>query len=261
MAGLNKEVWVNQIMERFYPESNFLNYFTDMSSLVDNDKINLVEAGVDPEVLVNNTTYPIPTVQRVDTPIAIELDKFETKNTLVRRPEVIEYSYDQLESVVRGHRNSLQTKTGEKAIHAIAPQVSSAFTPVITTTGSVSVRDDDNTRHRMLVEDILALKMLFDEKDIPLEERYLVLHPKHVTDLVLLDFKSFKDITDLVNGKPMRFAGFGMLQFSRMPRYNRTTLTKVAFDAPPNATDTFCSVAFQSAEVMKSDGELYMYVR
>ena len=118
MSTLNKEVWVRQLVKNFYPNSSFLNYVKDFSSLVDNNAINMAEVGVDPEVLVNNTTYPIKVSQRVDKPIRIELDLFETENTLVRRPEVIEYSYDQLESVLMGHRSQLRAKTAEKAAHA-----------------------------------------------------------------------------------------------------------------------------------------------
>ena len=112
--SLNKEIWVDQLMENFYPDSSFLKYGRDFSQLVEYDAINMAEAGLDPVVLVNNKTYPITTIQRIDTPIRIELDKFETENTLVRRPEVIEYAYDQLESVLMGHRNTLRAKTAEK---------------------------------------------------------------------------------------------------------------------------------------------------
>ena len=115
MATLNKQVWVDQILEGFYPNSSFLKYAKDLSSLVDNDVINIAEAGVDPKVIINNITYPIPVGLRVDKPISFELDKFETENTVVIRPEVIEYSYDQLDSVIRGHRASLRTKTAAKA--------------------------------------------------------------------------------------------------------------------------------------------------
>ena len=87
MANLQKEIWVNQIKENFYPDSSFLNYAKDFSGLVENHAINMAEAGVDPKVLINNTTYPIKIVQRVDKPIRVELDLFETENTLVRRPE------------------------------------------------------------------------------------------------------------------------------------------------------------------------------
>lgn len=257
MANLHTEVWLKQLKEKFYPDSSFLKYVCDLSKLVDNDKINLTEAGVDPAVMVNNITYPIRVIQRIDTPISIELDKFETENTLVRRPEVIEYAYDQLESVLKGHRSALRLKTAEKAAHAYAPVSDEDYTPVLKTSGDVI-----EGRKRLLFEDVIALKNRYDMVDIPQEDRYLVLAPQHVSDLILQDVKLFKNITDIKDGNPFNFAGFNMLQFSRPPMYE---LKNGAFEKVPfgNATSSksFCSFSFQKDEVMKADGFVYMYVR
>lgn len=255
MAELQTQIWVNQLMQNFYPDASFLAYAKDFSQFVDNDKLNFAETGLDPLVMINNTTYPIAVTQRVDTPISIELDKFETENTLVRRPEVIEYAYDQLESVLMGHRNVLRASTATKAAHAFAPQQNTTNTPVLATTGG----DDGTGRKRLLIEDILRLKTRYDEVDYPMDKRYLVLHPKHVEDLILFDLKAFKDITDLKDGQPQRFAGFNILQFTKTPTYNATTLQKRAFGAITESTDTFSSFAFYSEEVMKADGQVYMY--
>jgi hypothetical protein len=253
MADLRKEVWVKQLLDKFYPDSSFLKYTKDFSALVDNHAINLADAGLDPKVLINNTAYPINVVKREDTPIRIELDVFETENTLVRHPEVIEYAYDQLESVLMGHRNTLRATTGTKAAHAYAPDEDTLYTPVIQTNGAIA-----GTRKRLTIEDVLFLKERFDNQDIPLEDRYLVLHPSHVTDLILLDTKSFKDIGDIVNGEPKRLAGFNILQFSKTAYYDNTGKKK-AFGSIPAATDGFCSFAFQSGEVMKADGNVKMF--
>lgn len=253
MATLEKEIWVNQLMENFYPDSSFLKYARDFSALVDYNAINMAEAGADPKVLVNNTTYPIKITQRVDTPLRIELDKFETENTLVRRPEAIEYSYDQLESVLMGHRNTLRAKTAMKAAHAYAPQEDSTYTPVIQTTGTAV-----NGRKRLQIDDILLLKERYDKAMIPLEDRYLVLNPSHVTDLILFDAKNLGNLTDLQNGKPKRFAGFNILQTASTPKYN-SSLQKIAFDGEEEGN--FCSFSFHSDEVMKADGDVFMYAR
>lgn len=253
MAGLRKEIWVKQLMEKFYPNSSFLNYAKDFSPLVDNDAINLAEAGIDPKVLVNNTTYPIAVTKRDDKPIRIELDLFETENTLVRRPDAIEYAYDQLESVLMGHRNVLKATTGAKAAHAYAPDEDTDETPVIQTTG-----DTYKGRKRLTIEDILLLKERFDNANVPLEERFMVLHPSHLTDLILFDVKAFKSITDFINGEPNRLAGFGMLQFSQMAHYD-SSLKKKPFGSAAVEGDGFCSFAFQRGEVMKADGQVHMY--
>lgn len=243
-------------MEKFYPNSSFLEYAKDFSSLVDYNAINLAEAGLDPEVLINNTTYPIKITQRIDKPIRIELDLFETENTLVRQPEVIEYSYDQLESVLMGHRNRLRARTAEKAAHAFAPKEDGEFTPIVTTSGEKAGK-----RLRMTIEDILSLKERFDDANIPLEGRILVLNPRHLSDLILCDVKAFKDITDIVNGEPRRFAGFSILQTSITPFYDSVSLQKLDFTAAKDDGSTFCSFAFHRDEVMKADGDVNMYAK
>jgi hypothetical protein len=254
MADLRTEVWVNQLTKNFYPDSSFLKYPKDFSPLVENHAINMTEAGVDPAVLINNTTYPISVTQRTDTPLRIEFHKFETENTLVRSPEVVEYSYDKLESVIMGHRNVLRARTAEMAAHSYAPAGDTAFTPIVTTSGAVI-----GGRNRLAVEDILLLKERYDSVDIPYENRYLVLHPSHLSDLVLIDLKSFKDIADIKNGLPQRLAGFNILQFSKPANYVFSTLTKKAFGAASVVGDTFCSFSFHSEEVMKADGNVKMY--
>lgn len=254
--ALNKQVWINQIKEGFYPDRIFLSKVVDLTDSVDNNIIHFPSAGIDPEVLINNTTYPIKIVGRDDTDNQLSLDKFETENTLVRRPDAIEYSYDKLESVIRQHRSTLQTSTARKAIHAYAPSEDTTDTPLVETTGTAH-----DGRKRMTFEDLLTLKERFDDALIPLEERYIVLHPRHVTDLLLEDIKLFKELTDIKDGEPTRFAGFGCFQFPYMPTFNLADgkYTKVPFDG--EQTQMFASVAFYAKEVMKADGDIYMYAR
>ena len=206
--ALNKEVWVKQIKEGFYPNRNFLTKVLDLSEYVENNIIHFPSSGIDPNVLINNTTYPIAVVGRTDEDNSISLDKFETENTLVRRPDAIEYSYDKLESVIRQHRSTLQTSTAKKAIHAFAPQSDTADTPLILTTG-----ESVNGRKRLTFDDLLTLKERFDAALVPLDDRYLVLHPSHVSDLLREDVKLFKELTDIKDGEPMRFAGLVVFNF------------------------------------------------
>ena len=256
MSTLNTQVWVVQIQKNLYPAVSFLNYAQNFDQFVNSDIINIADAGFDPDVLINNTTYPISISEREDTNRSFELVLFETENTLVSAPKSVELSYDKMESVIYGHRMALQTKIGMKAAHAYAPTTDTEGTPIINTTG------DDNGEgfKRIKVEDILKLKRRYDLMDIPQDKRYLVLDPRHTEDLILYDLKAFKDITDFVNGVPKRFAGFNILEFTKNPVYNATNTTKRTFGAvsDPN-NDTFCSFSFSSNEVMKADGTMKMY--
>lgn len=254
--ALNKEVWISQILEGFYPDNSFLRKTVDYSQFVDNDRLHIASAGIDPKVLINNTTYPIKVVEREDEDNEIALDKFETENTIVRRPEALEYSFDKLESVIGQHRATLRKSVAMKAAHAFAPEQDTHDTPVITTTGTVA-----GGRKRLCFADILTLKERFDDAEIPLDERYIVLHPKHVSDLLLEDIELFKDLTNMKDGEPFKFAGFGCFSFSQMPTYRmaESVLKKVAYGAVAQEDDQFASVAFYAKEVMRADGEIYMY--
>lgn len=252
--ALNKQVWIKQILDGFYPDDSFLKKAVNYSQFVENDKLHIASAGIDPNVLINNTTYPIKVVGREDQDNEITLDKFETENTMVRRPDAIEYSYDKLESVIRQHRATLQKSVAMKAAHAFAPDADTNDTPIVTTTGETV-----NGRKRLTFADILTLKERFDDAEIPLEERYIILHPKHVSDLLLQDIKLFKNITDLQDGEPFKFAGFGCFSFPHMPTYKvvESELQKVPFAEAK--TTQFASVAFYAKEVMRADGDIYMY--
>lgn len=256
--ALNKEVWVKQIAENFYPVGSFLSKVTDHSALVENNKIHIASAGIDPEVLINNKTYPIPILEREDKDHEIPLDTFSTENTVVRNAEDIEYAYDKLESVVGQHRSVLTTNAADKAIHAFAPLEDTVNTPIVSTTGTIR-----RGRKMISFEDILELKERFDDALIPLENRYLVLHPKHVSDLLLSDLKLFKELTDMKDGEPKKFAGFGVYSYSNMPLYRLSSgaYQKTSFKGQANASDSFASVAFYSKEVMKADGTIKMFSR
>lgn len=255
MSTLNKEIWIAQIMEKFYPEASFLNYAKDMSENVEYNKINLADCGFDPTVLLNNTTYPIAVAERTDTPLSIELDLYETENTLVRTPDTVELAYDKLESVIYGHRMSLRASAGNKAAHAYTPTEDTQNTPVLVTTGD----NNGDGFKRLIPEDILKLKKRYDLLEIPFENRYLVLEPNHVEDLILYDLKAFKDITDYKDGQPNRFAGFNILQYTRNAKFDFTTRKKMPFGSLANANTVHSSFSFSSEEVMKSIGEMKMY--
>ncbi|MCX6256844.1 MAG: phage capsid protein [Bacteroidia bacterium] len=256
MPTLNKTVWTTQLMEKFYPDDSFLSYARDFSEFVNNDTIIIGEAGIDPNVLVNNDMYPINVTLRSDTPYAFVLDQFDTENTLVLNAEQVERAYNMLESHIYGHRNQLRKTVAIRAAYAFTPSANGANTPVVPTTGST----DGNGKKALTINDILNIKAVFDNNDYPTDKRVLVLHPRHVRDLLLIDLLTFKDIADLKEGKPSKFAGFNILQFSQTPTFNKSTQVRAAYGAAAvPSTDTFCSFAFYGDEMMKADGTIQLF--
>jgi hypothetical protein len=251
MAGLQKEIWTDIILEKFYPDGSFLAEGRDMSSLVEFNKINLAEAGADPAVLVNNTAYPINVSTRTDVPKALELSTLDTESTVVRNLEAMELSYDKMASVTRGHKNALLRKAYELGAWNWTPASSTANTPVLTATGDMNAI----TGYRKLkFEDVLSLETAFDDMDVPEDGRILVLNPKHKADLSLQDMALYKAM--MMNGN---LFSFKLRKTSVTPKFNATTGVKCAFGAVAAETDTISSFAFYKEEVMKAMGTIEMF--
>jgi len=251
MAGLQKEIWSDILMEKFYPDGSFLADGRDMSSLVEYNKINLAEAGANPEVLIDNTSYPITVSSRTDLPHEIPLKTLDTTSTVVRNAEAMELSYDKMTSVIYGHKQELLRTAYKLAAWNWAPTSDSANTPVLVATGDFN---SVTGKRRLKFEDIMRLFVAYNDLDVPEEGRILVLNPQHEGDLILQDLNSYK--TAMVGGKLFSFT---LRRTSVTPKYNASTGVKCAFGAVAAETDTIASFAFFKDEVMKALGTTDMF--
>lgn len=207
-----------------------------------------------PDILINNTTYPIALQAYTDSEVIIKLDKFQTKVVTLTDDQVMGASYDRIDNATRKTVQKLTSEKYAKAIHAIAPTANTANTPVIVTTGTA----DASGRLRLVYADLVNLKTQFDKIKTPLVGRRLVLCADHYNDL-LLDRANFGD--QLVNyrtgGVAPMIAGFQIFQHEAMPVY--TAGTKKAYGAVAIAGDKTASVAFLVDNIAKKTGETKQY--
>lgn len=251
-AGLLKEIWTDQIMEGFYPKDNFISEGRDMSALVEFNKINLAEAGANPTVLIDNSSYPIAVASRTDVPKELALKTLDTTSTVVRNVEEMETAYDKMQSVIYGHKKELQKTAAKLSAWNWAPQSNATYTPVIAATGAVS-----GGWRKLTFADVLNMRKQFDLLDIPDDGRVLVLNPIHEGDLILEDLSLYKTVMTT----SMLF-GFKIYRTSVTPVYVATTGVKVAYGAAPApSTDAISSVAFHKDEVMKAIGTIEMFAK
>lgn len=251
MTGLNKEVWFDAIFEGFWSEDTWMGELRNFDVFVENDIIHIAEAGIAPEVFINNTAWPIPVVERADSHGELILDNYDTENTRVRDVDQIELAYNKLESVVYGHKQSLKTKFMEKGAYAIAPATDSTYTPKISTTGEV-----DGTRKRMSFNDIEDLGNRFDEAEMSPEGRILVITPTHKKDLQKEDRKLYREV--MAAGEVFGFKIY-VLAGKRMPHYHITTGAKLALGATVTTGYRPASFVFLKDEAFRCKGSETMY--
>jgi hypothetical protein len=250
-VGLSKEVWWDVIMEGFWGTDTWLSELRDFDSFVENDIIHIAEAGIAPNVFINNNTYPIPVSERIDSHGQLTLDRYDTENTLVRNADLVELSYDKLTSVVYGHKQALRMKFMEKTAHAIAPTADSVFTPVIGTTGATLAG-----LKKLTFDDVDSLCSRFDEAEIPMEGRVLIMTPTMKAHLKAEDRKLYKEV--MSEGSLFGFKLY-FIASSRMPKYNKTTGSKLPYAAAPTANDNAALIAFHKDEVFRCKGKEEMF--
>ena len=257
-AGVLKEIWTGEMVKalREFLAGSWLDGIPDNSSLVNNDVIHLVDVGVDPDVLVNNSTYPIPTQALNDADIAVQLDKFQTKVTPITDDELYAISYDKIARVKESHSNAIADSKFAKAAHALCANSNSTKTPVLVTTGE---REDATGRLKLTTKDLVALKRSMDGLKVPVDNRRLVLCPDHVNDLLEAD-QNFKEQYNINRGEGTvaRMYGFDIYTFGNTPLYTQAGVKKTV-GATAETGEFQCSFAFYTKRVFKATGSTKMY--
>lgn len=258
-AGLYPEVWTGELVKAFRTAAESVGWYAKIRSYdqyVEKDTIHLVDIGADPEVLVNNTTYPLEVTELEDGDIAIKLNKFQTKPTRITDDELHGLGYDKIGSVIERHKDAFSEAKFKYAIHSIAPAEHKTKTPVIMTSGEVV-----DGRKRLTRSDIIALKKAFDKALIPAAGRILVLCADHVADLLEQDQKFSAQYYNYESGAISRLYGFEVYEYDQCPYYNTSTKKKLALGAIPGTTDAQSSVAFTTKRVMRADGSTKSYLQ
>jgi hypothetical protein len=259
-AGIYTEVWTGEMIKAFrnsIESLGWLNKIRSYDQYAENDVIHFVDIGVDPTVIINNSTYPIDIENLTDVDKTISLDKYQTKATRITDDELYAISYDKMASVIERHKESILEKKYAKALHALAPAADTANTPVLLTTGAASA---DGTHKIITRADIIALKKKFDDQKIPVAGRVLVLCMEHINDLLLSEQKFVEQYYNYASGKIANLYGFEIYEYADSPYYTVSTKAKLAFGAVPAGTDKQASVAFYAPRMMKATGSTDAYL-
>lgn len=257
LEGVYTEVWTGELVKQLRGgmTASWLDGVSDYSAAVNNEVVHLVDVGGDPDVLINNTTYPIAAQELEDGDIALGLDKFQTKKTAVSDDQLFAISYDIMGSVIERHGDAITIAKFKKAAHALAPNSNTAKTPVVPTSG-----EDDNGRKKCTRKDIIALKRKLDDLQIPAAGRRLVLCSDHVNDLLEDDQKFRDQYYNYTSGKIANMYGFEVYEFENCPYFTKEG-TKVPFKNSPSGTDHQASFCFYTKRVFRAQGSTKMYYR
>lgn len=256
--GVFTEIWTGELVKKLRGglTASWLDGVSDYSAAVNNEVVHLVDVGGDPDVLINNTTYPIPAQELEDGDIALGLDKFQTKKTVVSDDTLFAISYDKIGSVIERHGDAITIGKFKKAAHAVAPQSDTDTTPVIQTSGEAGA----DGRKKLTRKDIIALKRRLDAQGYPATGRRLVLCSDHVNDLLEEDQKFRDQYYNYTSGKIANMYGFEVYEFENCPFYTKEG-TKVPYKTTPSGTDHQASFCFYTKRLFRAQGSTKMYYK
>ena len=269
MAGVNQEIWIDELKENFYAidqSDDPLMGCVDWSEWVENNTINFASVGVDPVILKNNASWPIVAVQRTDTALTVALDTYDSTTSRVRNLEEIESKPDKLKSIVGQHKKQLQQVITDEGLVNYAPTSNATATPVIQTTGTtrtivVAGGTLSTVGNRLLIADISNLQERFDILNYP-KKRRLLLCPAHRKDLMDQDAALFKAFSNLPKGDVIDLFGFEVLPYNATPVFTKTTYAKKAYGAAADlVNDVPASTAYCPGEMMKCLGTAEMFYK
>ncbi|WP_027391785.1 hypothetical protein, partial [Aquimarina latercula] len=220
----------------------------------ENEVIHLVDVGADPEVIINNTTYPIGFSEQEDKDIAITLDNYTTKATRVTDQEIQYIAYDKIRLVQEKHALRIMETKHHKAVHALGASQQTTNTPILVTTGE----DDGTGRRRCTNKDIINHAAQYNGLKIPFAGRNLVLNAQHYADLLYeceLLKKSDGHLSYSETGMlKERLHGFKTWLYLDMPYYNLSSLQKKPFGSVVEAGDMMGTVSFYARDMFRASG-------
>lgn len=246
MFALQTEVWVQDIKENPVPDHSFVMASTDMSEYVENNKIHLAEAGIEPAVYEdyfagNENELPVADIQ--DIPSEVVLKTYSTEQTRHRDLQELELQYNKRQSVINRHRVSLAKNLGKRAAHEWTPSADGADNKLLTLAAEDSV-----------IDAIIDLQLFYGQKD-KTDNLNICLSPEHMARIRKEDKKLYKEIQA---EKGILLYGFRIFSYSQNPLFDSTNVKK-PFGSAQVAGDKRCSFTWATDEVFRCFGDVELY--
>lgn len=264
-GGLEVEVWHNWIVEQLWPANPFVDRCRKADEFVINGKfVHIPQSGAAAGGEKNRESLPAGIVKRVDTQVLYGLDEFTTNPRLLEDIETIQLSYNKMESMMGQDRKWLGNAMAMNLLYKWAE----SCTNVVETSGSNVASHLSGTsgtnRKAFTLDDLEALKVTFDDQDLPEEGRILLLDHRLYDQLVgklkLSDYRDFSQAFDRATGKIVgKLFSFEIMSRSGVLRANasNTVLDPFAFTA--TNTDNAVGLAWHPDWVERALGEVKVF--
>lgn len=259
--ALQKEIWVNDLIENLFADNTFAGRSVDHSGFVNDRTVHVPNAGGRPNVVKNRKTLPAQISEREDVDLHYDIDVYTTDPITIQHAEEVELSYSKRNSIISNSRAALQESVHGDLIYSWIPSSPSK----VATSGSAAaahVAGATGNRKAFTKADVLAVKSLFDTQDIPQAGRCIlvdaVMYNQLLESLTETQASAFLASADAQRGVIGNLYGFDFYMRSQVAKTNASGAVK-AWDAAAAATDSAAGIAWQSGCVSRALGSTELF--
>ena len=227
--ALNPEIWINDLVEGFFPDNSLISRSVDHTPFVENGKtVHVPNMGNSVNITKNVAVLPASVTKREDSDSSYTLDKYYSDPVMLEHLEAVELSYDKRSSIVKDLQDSLRNHVVEDLLYKWGSSANIADAAKVATTGSSGGSKAHSTvttgGKKLAVADVIKMKMVFDETDVPQEGRCLLLPAGMLNELLdamtAAQTANYMASADPVRGIVGKFMGFDIYVRSRALLYN-----------------------------------------
>lgn len=259
--ALNKQVWLNTIVENFFPDNSFATKSIDDSLFVSNKTVHIPNAGAPSGVEINRTEKPASVKQRTDQDLEYSIDELTTNPIYIPNIDMVELSYDKRTSILWNDRMELQKNAHQNLLYRWASEDLIVETVGENRAAHTSDKATGN-RKKMTKAAVLSLMTKFNQDDVPAEGRYILLdacmYADLLEDLTEKELSAFLASANAQQGIVGRLYGFDIMQRSQVLRM--TAAKKLLkWSETSAAGELAAGLAWQSQCVSRALGEVKMF--
>jgi hypothetical protein len=258
--ALQTEVWAKDIKENLFANNEFVTMSTDQSAFAANKVVHVPQSGANPNVEVNRSVLPATAAQRTDSELTYLLNEFTTDPIVVRDIDEIQTNYKKRQSVLMSHTDAMNDRMGDQTAYDWAVSGAPQAANIVRTSGAL-VADAlapsaTGTRKKLDKKDVRDLARIFDNKNTPANDRFLLLNSDmfyQLFDDTTLLSRDFMEKSSQERGVITELYGFKIMKRSKVVIYdNAADPVKKAVGAAGAATDNLGCIAWQRSTVARA---------
>lgn len=259
--ALNKQVWLNSLVENFFPDNSFASKSIDDSAYIENKTVHIPNAGAPSGVQVNRVEKPAKVSQRTDQDLTYDMDELTTNPIYIPNIDTVELSYDKRNSILYNDRQELQKQAHQCLLYRWFAESSIVETEGEVRTAHTSTKATGQ-RKKMTKASVLKLMTKFNQDDVPASGRYMlldaVMYADLLDDLTDKELSAFLASANAQQGVLGRLYGFDIMQRSMVLRLS-SDKKLLKWSDTAAATELAAGLAWQENCVSRALGNVKMF--